>query len=571
MADPSPGDRTTRFLIARHGDRAAMPSAPAKRAADATGIRRLLCGVGLTALAVNCFSLAASHLWIYPDSIDYIQLAGGIVGGPDLPGEFISQVRPPGYPMLLAGCFRLFGSHAPAAILVLQHAMVIATVVLTAAIAWQLTSRKSVTVIVGLLCACSLQMLAYANLVLTETPFTLILVACVYFLIRYQRVGWWRYLALASVLAGACYLLRSVGLYLFAVCPAAALLRVWSEARALRHAAEPASQTRVPWLSLFLRRSPVGLAVALVPALLVVTPWMVAYTAQHESLYAARHLDYMLYLRPVLYEGLDSTQSEAMADIHRVFEEGKADGKLPPDADFRCLEMVTLAYRVVRGESFERSSAIVGQAARDLILENPGVIALGTLKHAAWILLNPDAVYRFQPGGAPGRQGKRDTRADIYDIGTYEVGPRSWEFVLRDHRRYLPLETKPRAATPFYTAVARWFHEHIENGAPLIGLRDSLYEELVLICVLGGMLSLLIENRTSWAVVAMVVVLHVLVVSFIGGPHTRHAMPVKPLLLLYAGLLIATVLRVICEALGRLFHRSHHVAFGVSGNHENGL
>ncbi len=475
----------------------------------------------------NLASVLASQLWVYPDSIDYIQLAGGIANRFDLTNELF-LVRTPGYPLFLAIVFWMFGASSPSAILVVQHAMAVGTAVLTAAIAWRLTSCRSTAALAGILCACSLQVLAYANLVLTETPYMLTLVAAVYCLVRYRQDRQRRWLVSASLLSGVGYLLRPVALYLVAVCAAAALQRAWTTRRAPHLA-------RRRWGLV------VELASASGPALFVAAPWMVLTMSSHHSLQAARCLDYVLYFRAATLDGLDSIRSAAVTDIHSVVDEAKRTGDLGPNADYRDRATVIKAYQVVRQAGFAESSAVLGRAGRDLIVDHPASITLNTFKYAVWMLLSPDPIYRFQPGGAPGKEGKRDADAVIYDSGTYAFGGGSWEWVLKDYRHYLPLSAQPRALTPWWTALMTGFHRHVETGRTIVRLGDSLFEAFMLLCVAGGVLSLFRRDRAAWFTVAAVISLHILVSTFLGGPQTRYVAPVKPILWLYLSLLLATV------------------------------
>jgi hypothetical protein len=492
-------------------------------------VRAVYTWVALAALATNALSLAASHLWVYPDSIDYIVLAGGIADRADLTNE-LYLTRTPGYPLLLAILFRLFGAWSPAAILVIQHAMAVATAVLTAALAWRLTARRDVAWLAGVMCACSLQVLAYANLVLTETPFTLTMTALAWYLVRFHQDGRRRDLAWASVLCGIGYLLKPICLSALAVCVLVALHRVW---RSWRTPLPGASGANVPG---HLRPAVVGLAWAMGPALAVAAPWMAISAVSHHSLQATRCLDYVLYLRAVTFDGLDSTTSVAMREIHETIAEAIRKGDLPPNADYRDRGTVTDAYRSVRNATFAESSVVLGRAGRDLMREHPWAIAAGTVKYAAWMMISPDPVYRFQPGGAPGVGGKRDAQADIYDIGTYSQGEGSWAPVLAQTAHYLPLATEPRVLTPLWIRITQWFHRTIEKGAPIIGVGDSPYEELALLGLLAGGLSFCTRQRSAWLIVGAIVALHVLVSAFLGGPQTRYAVPVKPLMCLYYSL-----------------------------------
>ncbi len=503
--------------------------------------RAVIWTVVLAALVSNAFCMAGSHLWVFPDSIDYIRLAGGLADRFDLHQELF-LIRPPGYPAMLAVIFLVFGSWSPAAILVLQHGMAIAAAGLTALIAWHLTRRKSVSLVAGLMCAGSLQVLAYANLVLTETPYMVTLLACVYFLVRYHREGNLKILVLASLMAGLSYLLRPVGLHLLFACSVAALFTVFRRRSSVGiNKANHVTGRRSP--GSIRRRLAVGLAAAVAPAVIVVAPFTITNSWINGGAESARCLDYVLYLRAVTFDGLHSTTNDALADIQRVVEQAKEAGRLPVHADYRDRGTVIQAYRTMRGASFVESSAVMGRAARDLMLEYPGPILLGTVKYAAWMLLSPDPVYRFQPGGAPGKGGKRDPSADIYGIATYESGPGSWEHVLRNYRRTLPLQTHPRKATPLWTAMARWFHRHVDRADSFFGLVDSPYEEFVVLCGLGGILSLFRRDRTAWILVALVVGSQIAISAFLSGPQPRYVAPIKPLMLLYFALGGVTVSR----------------------------
>lgn len=470
-------------------------------------------------VVVHGLNVAASRCWVYPDSIDYIQLAGGIVDRFDFTDE-LYLVRTPGYPLFLAAIFALFGQASPWVIVVSQHGMMLAAALLLAATAWRITGSKLISLLAGCLCVCSLQLIAYANLVLTEAPYTLILVAAVYCLVRFSERGVWKWLAAASLLAGFGYLLRPIALYLLPVCGVMGLRQVLVTLR-----------TRGFW-------RPLGMAVvcSATPALLIAAPWMIVSSFAHKSLQATRCLDYVYYFRAATVEGLDSTTSEAMIDIHRVIAEAQAAGHLGQSADWRDRGTVIKAYQAVRHAGFAESSAVLGRAGRDLMREHPWTMALGTFRYAAWLLLSPDPVYRFQPGGAAGIDGKRDMSADLYDIATYSAGPGSWESTLRETEQYLPLRSAPMPTTHIWSAVTRWFHRHVDVGASILGLSDSLFEEIILLTLLGGLASLFLANRPAWWMIAAVIGLHVLVSVFLGGPQTRYAAPVRPILCLYLAL-----------------------------------
>jgi len=513
--------------ISMSGDVRTSASLRGSEIGPAGGVGRTLWLVAIVALLAHALSLVGTQLWVYPDSIDYIALGGGLADRGDWANELF-LVRPPGYPLLLAGIFRVFGSASPLAIQIVQHLMAVVTVVLTAAIAWRLTGTRIIPLVAGLLGAFSLQSLAYANLVLTETPFALTLVGCVLCLIVFVQEGRWRWLMGASLLVGIGYLFRPIGLCVLGACLLAVPLRLWCQ-RGNRDRGAPS-----PSLGRTLRHVVTGTVAAIAPAVMAAAPWMLKNAMQHDSLQGARTLDYVLYLRAVNFDNLDSHTSTAMNDIHSVVEEAIAKGHLPSGSSFRDRATVIQAYQAVRGVPFAVSSGVMGEAARDIMKEQPEAIALNTLKYAYWMLLSPDPVYRFQAGGAPGIDGQKDANAELFDIGTYAFGAGSWERVLKDHRHHLPLTADTKAATPFLQSAAEWYLRNVDAAPAILGVLDSRYEQWMVFIGLAGLLTMLTWRRTEWLVVAAVIALHVLASAFLGGPQTRYVLPIRTLLLLYA-------------------------------------
>ncbi|MBI1825949.1 MAG: glycosyltransferase family 39 protein [Planctomycetes bacterium] len=483
--------------------------------------RRVFWLTTIVAIAANAFSLASNHLWGFPDSIDYIQLAGGIVRSFDLTNE-LYLVRTPGYPLFLAACFATLGTASAAAILLLQHLMLIATAILTAAIGWRLTQDRRIAVLGGLVCASSPQLLAYANMALTETPYTLCFTACIYLLIRYAQCGCRRWLCAASFLTGIAYLLRPVGLILIGVCVIAVLIRCVSSSNATK------SKSFTEMFRVFVSRA----AIAVAPTVAVAAPWMLLSAQSHHSLQASRCLDYVLYFRAVTTENFTDDSSPALREIRDTVNAAIRDGHLPPDANYRERGIVMKAYQAIRGQSFTESSAVMGRAGRELLMAHPWRVAMGTVKYSAWMLMSPDPVIQFLPGGAPGVNGMRDTRAEIYGIETYSRGAGSWEPTLARYSEFLPLETAPRVATPAFTKCILSYERAANHPLTRIGIRRTPYELLTCISCLGIVIGLASGRRGLWTIVATALILQIGVSAFLGGPQTRYASPATPLLAL---------------------------------------
>lgn len=484
--------------------------------------------VALVALIVNGTAMAGSRLWVVPTSIEYLDLAVGVADRLDFSNELF-LLRTPGYPLLLALVFRVCGTASPTVIVLLQHGMTVATAILTALIAWHLTNRRDVTLVSGVMCACSLQVLAFADQVMSETPYAFALTASVYFIVRHLRHGKCHDLALGSGLAGVAYLFRPIGLTVVALLPAVALYRARVDRR---DGSTPATAPR----SLLSR-----CVWALFPATALIAPWWVENQVVHGANSFARCFDFALYNRAANVERGHTVDSPAFEDVHRVVREAKSRGQLAADADEGLAWTVWQAYRDVDGRPLTESSTLLGRAAVDSLRADPIGMIANTIRESAWMVLTPDSSYRYHPGGAKGMSGRRPSDAELFDSGLYL---QSLDRPLRAYAHYLPLESGDKHRV-WWCAVARWFYRHVEKGPPVIGIGDSLYEEIMLAFLLAGLLSLFTKERTMWAMVLAVVALQVVPSAFVAGVGPRYAVPIQPLIKLFGGLLIVTVVRVV--------------------------
>ncbi len=544
------------------GHDATAPGAGSSRPLSQTpqgrnGVGRVLIAVGIVAVLINGLAFSASQLWVCPDSSYYVALAGGIADDFDFTNELF-LIRPPGYPLMLAAIFRLFGSASPTGILVVQHAMVVGVALVTALIGWYLTERRTVALLGGVMCAASLQLLTFANVIITEVPFTLVFLSSVCFLVKFHRRGGAGTLALASLMAAVSYLFRPIGIAVLPFCVAAAAHRVWSPWRDGESTISPSARDSLGHLSRWLyarvwwSRATAGLVLALVPALGVMLPVAALNTAVHGTDLPAPCGTLALYLRLLAMDRLDSTSSEALTDIRAVVNEAIERRHLPPHADWREWGPVWHAYETVRGVPLKQSSAIMADACRDLIRENPRATLENTIRYSYWLLMVPDSFYRFHPGGAPGvitptGESERNTTAEIFDVRTYEPMMRPW---VDPYSHYIALSGAPKPTTPMWRGFARWFYRHVENGRPLLGMGDSLYEQFTWLCLMGIVLALATRERATWLLVAGVIACQIVPSAFFGGPTPpRYAVPVKPLMLLYGAFLVVFVLRAAVAAL----------------------
>ena len=517
--------------------------------------KRVAITVFPVALLVNAISFAASQFWVSPDASYYVELAGGLADRLDFRSQLF-LIRPPGYPIFLAVFFRLFGNTSPTAIMVAQHLMVVGVVYLVTLIAWRITRQSWIALVAGIMTACSLQLITYANLVMTEVPYTLATVWSVYHLVAYHQCNRCRDLALASLLVGVSYLFRPIGMTLLPICVLVAVLAGWrAETISIRKTPSPLAKGGLRGVSVRLWNV-IGIrcAYAVAPAFAVVLPCMIQNQLIHGGDLSTRCADLALYFRIVYMDKLDSTRSEALNEIRSVVAEARDKRLIADNADYRLWGPVWQAYEKTRGVGLADSSRTMGRAARDLIREQPLAVLDGTIRYSLWMILVPDGFYRFHPGGSPGMRTadgecRRDPNAAILAADTYEPMMRPWT---KPYEHYLPLRAESTTITPLWSGLARWFHTHIENGPSILRIGDSPYEAFGWLCIAGMLASLFLPQRGCWLIVIAAIGLQVVVSAFLAGPTPRYAVPVRPLLLLFPTLPVLLVVSLIREAKGRL-------------------
>src|SRR5262249_52828387 len=149
------------------------------------------------------------------DERDYNQLATSLVERGEFafePGKPLSM-RPPLYPAVVAGMYRLAGMENYQAVRLLQVVLSLLTTYLLYRFGTEIYSRRVGLWLAVLFCFYP-SLLWYNNLLLTETLFTFLLCAACYILARGLRRNSIGSLALFGVLLGLAALTRSI-LWLF--------------------------------------------------------------------------------------------------------------------------------------------------------------------------------------------------------------------------------------------------------------------------------------------------------------------------------------------------------------------
>jgi len=493
--------------------------------------RWLLPAVGGLAAAIAVLSLGAKSLWVTPEARGYVVLAAGIAERWDFSHDLF-LLRTPGYPLLLASIFACFGSISPWAILVVQHLMMIASVVLLTATAWRLTRGRVASLLAGALLASNLQLWAYAGMVMSEVPYTLVVIACAHSAVRAVQESSGRALAVASLLAGVAYLVRPLGLGLVAVTALAGLLI------ALQWRKTIVPENDAPkWK----RRFPIALGVlslvAVLPAGALAGGWVLVLAQRSDSLGSLSGP--ALFRRTVTADRLDSASSPALMEIQSVVSEARARGLIEADADGRDGGTVVEAYRLLDRGGPSHVYGRVKAAALDLIREHPRLFLMNTLRYSAWSVLRPDSSYRFLPGGAPGvpgegRSWRRNPNGELLDSFTYTPMMKHY---LDSYSKYLPL-TQWAGPTLFIWRSAVLSYLTLERP---VFLGRSAYEWLMMICGIGAVFAILGPRWKLWLIVYSVVLIHVVGASLLVGPVPRYAVPVQPFILAGFGAFLGCV------------------------------
>ncbi len=502
--------------------------------------RAVLLIVAIAALAVAGLSIASTQLWISPDSAAYITLGIGIAERGDCAHELF-QVRPPGYPLILAAIFRVCGPHSPLGIQVVQHLMIALTAVLTAATAWTLWPRGSFALVAGLLAAGGLHLWGYGNAIMAEAAFACAQTAGVYLLVRHHVHGGWKSLAGASLLAGTAALIRPIGQALLPIILAAAVERWWRQ----RHGPggrRPAFATLCGTLM-----------AALLPGAAMLAPVAVMNYVNFDGVPAMTAFN--MYNRAVFVEQLRSDRSAALNAIIAACDEARRRGILGPDDDPYDRDFgwkyARDAYCAIHGVSITEAFKVLDQAGWDLVNENRGYIVASTLRYTGEMLWVSDSAYRRQPAA-----GRND----------HLLNPTAWggmtkDLVGRDTiAPYLAFYNYGRPATGWWNRLTGWYYDHVDAAPSVTGLFATRRGDLALLLAAGALVGACLPTRRTWILVAIVILHQLLICAVVQGVRSRYAIPVQGFLHLFEAAGIVGCAQALAWAANRSRGRARRTA-----------
>jgi 4-amino-4-deoxy-L-arabinose transferase-like glycosyltransferase len=325
--------------------------------------RRLLLGLGavtLVALSVRVPLLGTTYT--APDTGYYLEQAKELFHH-----GYTSNLRPPGYPTLLA-FLELVGADPASTAVVLQNLIGIVMPAFVLLVGWRFFGPW-VGIVAGLLVAASPLTIAVEQFALTDYLFSVIFfVACAILAeamlrLRRDRIPWPLLIA-AGALFGLATLLRANGLFVVAVIPVLLLLvgPRW----------KPALQ---------------GSAVAAAALIVVIAPWCIYSLVRFGELTLASEGGLSLYSRAISYDEVRPPADTEAGKLARSIY-NTAD----PNQGEATVGTTILVYEALRSElglSQGEATGRMGEVAREAILDDPGTY----IRESALLLGRYQGVY----------------------------------------------------------------------------------------------------------------------------------------------------------------------------------
>ncbi len=501
-------------------------------------LKLVLLIVAAASMTMQAALFFASDLIVTPDSAGYISLAHGLVENVDFRQDYF-QFRTPAYPMFLAVIFKIFGKTSVIVLPLLQHVMVVSSVLLTCLTAYELKPSRSFALIAGLISAGGFHGGAYANAVLTETPYALTVIICVYYNVRYLGRGERKSIIIASCAAGIATMIRPVGQGMIVVCIVVVFLRYLFGATSSHSKCISPPKNAVPSRSL-LQRPAFEMAMALLPALLIVGPWL-GYKA---SLYGRFDLSYAgnmaFYQRAVVHEGVDPSGFPAFAPIGRAIQQAQDSGYIDKNLPHQDFYTAVSAYQYAYKTPLSDAAYAVGEVGQQMMLASQVKAISRTPKHAYRTFFMPDKLYRFLPDGTPGENGKLAKNTVLFSSDSY-AGLVTQNVGYDTMQTYLPLQQSANVLTRPWASFCQWYRARIELGKPILGLLDTPYEEWMALTLIGCVVALIHRDRKLYLALGFIIAYHTVITSFYGGALPRYIVPITAVLSIFSALPLSLV------------------------------
>jgi hypothetical protein len=326
------------------------------------------------------------------DAFEYWRQGGQLASGDWLLQNELGAFRTPGYPAFLAP-FHLFGRYGLLMAFGVQHLLVMATSLMTAAVCGRITGRSGATVVAYAISAMCYSRDWHANLILSENLFTFLLMAIVATTVHYFARPSAYGAAAIGFLIGLATLVRPISTYLWVPIGAAMatvlVFGTYAEAGDGR-----------PRRGMWAVTS--HLAMIVLAVYVALTPWLLRNQVLFGSPFMTRFLGRNLWV--VTFEeqsgaGLTLGDGPASSELKEHLE--RVDVPVAMDDTWSVSAALTAS-----GLPDDEIDALMLRVCRELILNSPETAAYKTIRRTLnfWrCVSNPFPFYEWNPDQADDR------------------------------------------------------------------------------------------------------------------------------------------------------------------------
>lgn len=500
-------------------------------------VRLALCAAAAMVAAVTALRLVTGRIWVSPDSAGYLTLAIGFAEHWDWSNPLL-LFRLPGHPLLLAAVFATCGDASAVMLRIVQHVMVAGCAGLTITLARHLGLSRRWALAAGACVLLDPYLARYADAVLTEVPYTLLLLAWMVLLVRFLRSGNPRAvsaLAGASVLAAMLALFKDAGLALLIL---GALAGLWASATHATAGLPGRPSGRGP-------RAFACIVAALIPGLILLAP-VVIHNHHAFGYWGLNANGGMLpYYRAACVDRLPPPTTTAVARIGDMLTAARRAGVVGKDATLhdylptvRAVQhaLDPTSRQIFATPALPQISALLGEAGWDIMRAHPLAIVRGTLRNSWHILTVPDPAGRMP----------HEAHADFV---VHRVGATALARYIPSNQLRVDHEPAPLPSRPVEN-LANALYRRLEGPLPLLPI--SPYELLILLALAGSVTALAPRPQAPALLLLLVTAYHLVGAGFMGGLEPRYVVPLHPLLIVWAVHLASVV--------SRLFHAQAYTA-----------
>jgi len=396
--------------------------------------------------------------------------------------EFEPELRrPPGYAFFVAGTILVLGEELRS-LAFAQHLLGVSMVAMTYALG-VMTFGRVAGFLGGLLVALNGALLLSGQSVMTETLFTVTLLATMLALLLAGRSGHWAWALAAGVILGAASLTRPVAQALVILVPLAFLV----------YTRRPLAVVR-------------GTLLVAVGVALVLGPWMLRNLAEHGTLSAAGGLGRSLVARTIKYDERFFDESRPAADGDFKAEVRQfIRGKRNTIRNSRSVRSTQAGLMKEFGLSQAESDRIMRQVATEAILEHPGYYTVGSLRMAWQIVLGKE---------------KEDAYSDRWVMRAGKDWDEQWE--PRVHHLLGPSTPTEQASVE----TAQWLTSIFQPA--------TVGAILPILAALGIILAVVVPALRPALVPGLMLLGILLASAALDGPVPRYRYPLDPFIALFA-------------------------------------